>query len=153
MESYPGFQTDDPLLIAILGEYAPQAQRGSLEGSAGTEINRLKQAAEEAPIILLVDCILRSAIKERATEIHIEPLDGKFSLRFLIDGTFQEIVPPARQFLTPIVSRIKILARLKLAEQHQPQEGEFLMKMEGREIRFKVLTTPVPGGEDRKSVV
>lgn len=139
LERYPDLDTDDPLLIAILREYAPSQQRSSLETSAGTD--------EEVEVICLLDRIIRQAIKERAKEIHIEPLEGRFSLRFLIDGALQEITPPTPQFLAPIIGRLKILAKPNLAEQRQSQEGSFRMRTEGRELFFKVFTKSVPGGE------
>lgn len=140
-------QAEDPLLIAIIGEYGASEQRGSIEGSAGIDTDRLRQQAEKAPVIRLVDLIIRQAIKEHAKEIHIEPLEDRISLRFLIDGAFQEISPPARPLFTAIISRIKILAKLDLAAQHKLHEGAFVMKLEGREIRFKVVIQSTPNGE------
>ncbi len=110
-------------------------------------LDRLKEAAEEAPVIRLVDLIIRQAIKERASDIHIEPFHGMLRLRYRIDGVLYEISPPAKTLHLAMISRIKILSKLDIAEKRLPQDGGFTMMMETQEIDFRVSTAPTIYGE------
>ncbi|MFC1630942.1 GspE/PulE family protein [Candidatus Omnitrophota bacterium] len=103
--------------------------------------------AEEAPVVKLVDLVLRQAIKDRASDIHIEPFKEKISIRYRIDGALYEIPPPARHLLLAIISRIKILAKLDIAEKRLPQDGAFLVRIEERAIDLRVSTIPTVHGE------
>ena len=117
------------------------------DAEEGADLDRLREAAEEAPVIRLVDLILRQAIKERASDIHIEPFRDRLGLRYRIDGVLCELSPPARHLHAAIVSRIKILCKLDIAEKRLPQDGGFMMTMEGRSIDFRVATIPSIYGE------
>lgn len=123
-------------------------------------LDKLIARAEEAPVVKLVDLIIRQAIDERASDIHIEPFKDKISLRYRIDGKLYEIPPPARHLHLPIISRIKILSKLDIAEKRLPQDGAFLVKLEDRSIDLRVSTIPTIYGEkvvlrilDRSAVV
>ena len=123
-------------------------------------LDALIARAEEAPVIKLVDLVIRQAIDERASDIHIEPFRDKISLRYRIDGKLYEIPPPARHLHLPIISRIKILSKLDIAEKRLPQDGAFLVKLEDRPIDLRVSTIPTIYGEkvvlrilDRAAVV
>lgn len=123
-------------------------------------LDKLIARAEEAPVVKLVDLIVRQAIDERASDIHIEPFKDRISLRYRIDGKLYEIPPPARQLHLPIISRIKILSKLDIAEKRLPQDGAFLVRMEDRPIDIRVSTVPTIYGEkvvmrilDRSTVV
>jgi type IV pilus assembly protein PilB len=123
-------------------------------------LDKLIARAEEAPVVKLVDLIVRQAIDERASDIHIEPFKDKISLRYRIDGKLYEIPPPAKQLHLPIISRIKILSKLDIAEKRLPQDGAFLVKLEDRPIDIRVSTVPTIYGEkvvlrilDRSAVV
>ena len=144
------FYGEDSLLKEAIGE-SYQLQDDS-NGTVATDeellsLDRLKQAAEEAPVIRLVDLIIRQAIRDRASDIHIEPFRDKISLRDRIDGVLYEIAPPAKQMHAAIVSRIKILCKLDIAEKRLPQDGGFMMALEGQTIDFRVSTTPTIYGE------
>ena len=123
---------------------APQTDGGA---SADLSIDRLMQKASEAPVIKLVDLIIRQAIDERASDIHIEPFDNKLSLRYRIDGALVDIPPPAPHLHMPIVSRIKILAKLDIAEKRLPQDGALSAKLENRKVDIRVSTVPTVWGE------
>jgi len=123
-------------------------------------LDKLVARAEEAPVMKLVDLIIRQAIDERASDIHIEPFKDRICLRYRIDGKLYEIPPPARHLHLPIISRIKILAKLDIAEKRLPQDGAFLVKIENRVIDLRISTLPTIYGEkivlrilDRSSVV
>jgi len=110
-------------------------------------LDKLIARAEEAPVVKLVDLIIRQAIDERASDIHIEPFRERISLRYRIDGKLYEVPPPARHLHLPIVSRIKILAKLDIAEKRLPQDGAITVKIESRVIDIRVSTVPTIYGE------
>lgn len=110
-------------------------------------IDRLIARAEEAPVVKLVDLIIKQAIDERASDIHIEPFNKRISLRYRIDGVLHEIPPPARHLHLPIISRIKILSRLDIAEKRLPQDGGFTVRIEGRNIDLRISVMPTIYGE------
>jgi len=123
-------------------------------------LDKLIARAEEAPVVKLVDLVIRQAIDERASDIHIEPFKAKTSLRYRIDGKLYEIPPPARHLHLPIISRIKILAKLDIAEKRLPQDGAIMVRIEDRPIDIRVSTIPTIYGEkivlrilDRSAVV
>jgi len=123
-------------------------------------LDKLIARAEEAPVVKLVDLIIRQAIDEKASDIHIEPFKEKISLRYRIDGKLYEIPPPARHLHLPIISRIKILAKLDIAEKRLPQDGAIMVKIDNRPIDLRVSTIPTIYGEkivlrilDRSSVM
>ena len=124
-----------------------EAEADGAESAETLDLDRLKQAAEEAPVIRLVDLIIRQAIKERASDIHIEPFKDRVSLRYRVDGVLTEISPPAPKLHVAIVSRIKILCKLDIAQKRLPQDGGFMMMMEGRGIDFRISTIPSIYGE------
>lgn len=123
-------------------------------------LDKLIARAEEAPVVKLVDLIIRQAIDERASDIHIEPFKDKISLRYRIDGKLYEIPAPAKHLHLPIVSRVKILSKLDIAEKRLPQDGAMLVKIEDRPIDIRVSIIPTIYGEkavlrilDRSNVV
>jgi type IV pilus assembly protein PilB len=110
-------------------------------------LDKLIAKAEEAPVVKLVDLIIRQAIDERASDIHIEPFPERISLRYRIDGVLYEIPPPAKHLHLPIVSRIKILSKLDIAEKRLPQDGAFIVKLEDRIVDLRVSSIPTIYGE------
>ncbi len=110
-------------------------------------LDKLVARAEEAPVVKLVDLIIRQAINERASDIHIEPFKERISLRYRIDGKLFEIPPPAKHLHMAIVSRVKILAKLDIAEKRLPQDGAILVKIDERPIDLRVSTVPTIYGE------
>jgi len=119
-----------------------------IEGSqSDLSLDKLIEKAGEAPVIKLVDLIIRQAIDERASDIHIEPFDNKIILRYRIDGNLYTIPPPAPHLHVAIVSRIKILAKLDIAEKRLPQDGAITAKLENRFVDIRVSTVPTVWGE------
>jgi type IV pilus assembly protein PilB len=110
-------------------------------------LDKLIARAEEAPVVKLVDLIIRQAIGERASDIHIEPFKDRISLRYRIDGHLIEIPPPAKHLHLPLVSRIKILAKLDIAEKRMPQDGAILVRFDERPIDLRVSIIPTIYGE------
>jgi type IV pilus assembly protein PilB len=119
----------------------------SHQASAELSLDKLIEKAGEAPVIKLVDLIIRQAIDERASDIHIEPFENKIILRYRIDGHLYKIPPPAPHLHLPIVSRIKILSKLDIAEKRLPQDGAISAKLEDRNVDLRVSTVPTVWGE------
>ncbi len=109
-----------------------------------TDIN---DADDEAPIIRLVNALLAQAVKERSSDIHIEPFERHISVRFRVDGVLQEIIQPPKRFHASISSRIKVMAGLDIAEKRIPQDGRIKIKVAGREIDIRLSTVPTSHGE------
>ncbi len=106
-----------------------------------------EEAAQEPPIIRLVNLLIMQAVKERASDIHIEPGDATLRTRFRVDGILQEVSGPPVQLHSAVVSRIKVLAKLDIAEKRKAQDGRFRLKMEGGDIDLRVSVVPTQFGE------
>jgi type IV pilus assembly protein PilB len=105
------------------------------------------EAASKAPVIRFVDLLLSQATKSRASDIHIEPQERSMSVRMRIDGRLRDMVPPARKMQAAVVTRIKILSKMDIAERRLPQDGRFKMKASGRAIDVRVNAIPTIYGE------
>jgi type IV pilus assembly protein PilB len=110
-------------------------------------LDKIIAQAEEAPVIKLVDLIVRQAIEDGASDIHIEPRYDKLSLRYRIDGNLYEMPSPAASLYLPIVSRAKILSKMDIAEKRLPQDGGFMVKISERLIDLRVSSLPTIYGE------
>jgi type IV pilus assembly protein PilB len=110
-------------------------------------IGELKQAVEEAPVVKLVNLILAEAIKKGASDIHAEPYEKAFRIRFRIDGVLYEVMSPPMSLKSAIISRLKIMADLDISERRLPQDGRMKVKFKGREVDFRVSTLPTLFGE------
>lgn len=119
-------------------------------GDIASELNEpqdLLDAGDEAPIIRLVNSLFAQAIRERASDIHIEPYEKEIVVRFRIDGVLYEIIRPAKRFHLSICSRIKIMAGLNIAEKRLPQDGRIRFKIAGKDIDVRVSVIPTAFGE------
>ncbi len=110
-------------------------------------VDSLLVEAEDAPVVHIVDLLIHQAIKQNASDIHIEPQRDKLVIRYRIDGVLFEVPPPPKKLHSPIVSRIKIMSRLDIAERRLPQDGAMSVKVEGRIIDLRVSTVPTVWGE------
>ncbi len=111
------------------------------------ELDQLKDLASEAPVIRLVNLIIQRAAEQGASDIHIEPFEGDLKVRYRIDGVLQEVESPPRQFAAAIISRIKIMAKLNIAERRLPQDGRIRNRMQGRDFDMRISTVPTMHGE------
>jgi type IV pilus assembly protein PilB len=115
------------------------------------ELSQLEKAADEAPVVKLVNIVLGDAVKRGASDIHIEPYEKEFRVRFRIDGVLQSIMSPPMKLKDAITSRLKIMAKLDISEKRLPQDGRIMLKMNigGRkkQLDFRVSTLPVLWGE------
>ncbi|MBI5144391.1 MAG: type II secretion system ATPase GspE [Candidatus Omnitrophica bacterium] len=111
-------------------------------------LKTLAKAAEEAPVVKLVNLILMQAVKEKASDIHIEPEEDILRVRFRVDGILHEVSNPPKNLQSVIASRIKILANIDIAETRKPQDGRIRLKMENRALDLRVSTFPTIHGEN-----
>lgn len=111
------------------------------------ETEDLLEQEGDAPIIRLINAVLAEAIKENASDIHIESFEKRLVIRFRIDGVLREVVQPKRELAPLLVSRLKVMAKLDIAEKRVPQDGRISLKVAGREIDIRVSTLPSNNGE------
>ncbi|MCP3850288.1 MAG: Flp pilus assembly complex ATPase component, partial [Gammaproteobacteria bacterium] len=107
----------------------------------------LLESEDDAPIIRLINAILAEAIKENASDIHIEPFEKRLVVRLRVDGVLREVIQPPKELSGLLVSRIKVMAKLDIAEKRVPQDGRISLKLAGKAIDVRVSTLPTGGGE------
>jgi type IV pilus assembly protein PilB len=112
------------------------------------DINELAKASEDAPVVKLVNLVLTDAVKKGASDIHIEPYEKSFRVRYRIDGVLYEVMKPPLKLKNAIISRVKIMSELDIAERRLPQDGRIKLKMgRGKEMDFRVSVLPTLFGE------
>src|SRR2546428_11141 len=130
--------------VAFPARIAPQ----TLAGSPGqVDLNELRSSADEVPIVRLVNSILLDAMKRGASDIHVDPGDGTLGIRYRIDGILHEVMAPPKRVEPALVSRLKIMANLDIAERRLPQDGRIKLRQQSREIDFRVSVLPSVFGE------
>ncbi|OGS22621.1 MAG: type IV-A pilus assembly ATPase PilB [Elusimicrobia bacterium RIFOXYA2_FULL_39_19] len=107
----------------------------------------LELQSEEAPVVKIVNFILTSAVKQKASDIHIEPYEKTLRVRFRVDGVLHEQQPPPKKFQNALISRIKIMAKMDIAEHRLPQDGRIKIKLLNKEVSFRVSILPMAFGE------
>ena len=124
------------------------------------QIQHLKDLASEAPVIRLVNLMIARAVESRASDIHIEPFENRLKVRYRVDGVLREVESPPSRLSAAVISRIKIMAKLNIAERRLPQDGRIQLRAQGKEIDLRVSTVPTLWGEsvvmrilDKASVV
>ncbi|WP_456376800.1 type II secretion system ATPase GspE [Thiolapillus sp.] len=118
------------------------------EGDEGeADVETLKDLASEAPVIRLVNLIVQRAVESRASDIHVEPFEGQLKVRYRIDGVLTEGEAPPAHSTAAIISRIKLMAKLNIAERRLPQDGRISLRVQGKELDLRVSTVPTMFGE------
>jgi general secretion pathway protein E len=117
------------------------------ESASLDDIEHLKDLASEAPVIRMVNLIFQRALENKASDIHFEPFEDALVIRLRIDGVLQQIEGPSVSATAAIISRIKLMAKLNIAERRLPQDGRIKIQMQGKEIDLRVSTTPTMYGE------
>jgi len=112
-----------------------------------TDTLALQELASQAPVVRLVNLILLQAIKDRASDIHFEPFENEFKIRYRVDGILYEISHPPTNLNLAITSRLKVISNLDIAERRLPQDGRIMISMEGKEVDLRVSTLPTVFGE------
>ena len=138
---------------ALFGNgYSTEASQGvaarEIEGAVDEEdVAQLRDMASEVPVIRLVNQILVRALESRASDVHIEPFENQLKVRYRVDGILHEVEPPPRQLKAAVVSRLKILAQLNIAERRLPQDGRIKIRLAGKDVDLRIATVPTLYGE------
>ena len=127
----------------LLGQVGLQ----DFDGLDETKENDLTDAANETPIIRFVNLVIQQAIRAQASDIHFEPFEEEFKIRYRVDGALYEMSPPPKSLALPVISRIKVIADLNIAEHRIPQDGRIKLTIEGRAVDLRVSTLPTQFGE------
>ena len=131
----------------VINDIEEEEDMGLLIAEPLEERRDLLDLANEAPIIRLMNVVISQAVKERASDIHIEPYEKELRVRYRIDGVLYQTLSPPRSYHSAIVSRIKIMANLNIAERRLPQDGRIKIRLSGREIDIRVSIVPTAFGE------
>jgi len=118
-----------------------------LQTEGEENVDQLRDMASEGPVIRLVNLIITRAIERRASDIHLEPFEENFRVRYRIDGVLHDVESPPKRLQAAIISRVKIMAKLNIAERRLPQDGRIMLRVKGKEIDFRVSTVPTIHGE------
>lgn len=121
---------------------------GVIELAEGKEDETgIEQAANAKPVVRFVNVVLYEAVQAKASDIHFEPFEKEFKIRYRVDGALYEMSPPPKKLALPVISRIKVMSNINIAERRLPQDGRLQMTMLGRQIDFRVSTLPTQFGE------
>ncbi|HWV38971.1 MAG TPA: type II secretion system ATPase GspE [Vulgatibacter sp.] len=130
-----------------LGENLDDEDNDTLAQEVEEAPDLIDSGDDEAPIIRFVNWLLKRAVKERASDIHIEPFEKELVVRFRVDGVLKEVTKPSKRFQKAITSRIKIMGNLNIAETRLPQDGRIRIKIAGKEVDIRLSTVPTAWGE------
>jgi general secretion pathway protein E len=150
LEVSPQLANEQEVLDAIDRYYSQgdrQAAAAEFGGGDEEDLEHLRDMASEAPVIRLVNAMIAQAIEQRASDIHIEPFDKEFRIRFRVDGVLFNQEQPPRELKAAITSRLKLMAKLNIAERRLPQDGRIKIRILGREVDLRVSTLPTLFGE------
>ncbi len=128
-------------------EQIAEGYQGAEDTQESDDIQQLRDLASEAPIIRLVNMIISRALEVSASDIHIEPFADRLTIRYRIDGVLQDAESPPVRSTAAVVSRIKVMANLNIAERRLPQDGRIRLRLQGREIDLRISTVPTMHGE------
>ncbi|MEM6911997.1 MAG: GspE/PulE family protein [Verrucomicrobiota bacterium] len=136
---------------ALIGEHYGSGTSGVSELlgdlNAPSSDEDLEQEANSAPIVRFVDLVLLQAIREKASDIHFEPFEEDFKIRYRVDGALYEMAPPPRHLALSVISRVKVMANLNIAERRIPQDGRIEKSINGKPVDLRVSTLPTQHGE------
>lgn len=138
------YGAEDDNIDDILSEIGTTAGADDDEELSDSEI---AEQANATPIIRFVNLILQQAIRDKASDIHFEPFETEFRIRYRIDGALYEMAPPPRNLAIPVISRVKVMSQLNISERRVPQDGRIKMTIAGRPIDLRVSTLPTQFGE------
>jgi general secretion pathway protein E len=132
---------------SALGTIVEGLGEGGETTSGDDDIERLRDLASEAPVIRLVNLLIQRAVEARASDIHIEPFENRLKVRYRIDGVLHEVEAPPASSTAAVISRIKIMARMNIAERRLPQDGRIMLRVQGKELDLRVSAIPTSFGE------
>jgi type IV pilus assembly protein PilB len=140
------YGADSSNMEDILQQLGDTGQLLALRG-ADESASAVEAEANATPIIRFVDLILTQAIQDRASDIHFEPFENEFKIRYRVDGVLYEMAPPPRHLALPVISRVKVMANMNIAERRLPQDGRIQKNVAGRSVDLRVSTLPTQFGE------
>ena len=139
---------DSSSMNEMLSSLESDIEGGLVELQAGKEDESgIEQLANAKPVVRFVNVVLYEAVQAKASDIHFEPFETEFKIRYRVDGALYEMSPPPKKLALPVISRIKVMSNLNIAERRMPQDGRLQMTMLGRQIDFRVSTLPTQHGE------
>ena len=138
------YGTDTASMDEILAQLGGEL---TLAGDEDASAEDVEAEANATPVIRFVDLILYQAIQDRASDIHFEPFENEFKIRYRVDGALYEMSPPPRRLALPVISRVKVMANLNIAERRLPQDGRIQKSIAGRPVDLRVSTLPTQFGE------
>jgi type IV pilus assembly protein PilB len=144
---YHGSDVEEQQLRSLVEGEVDEERRVEADAFLEDQETSGEEDANKAPVIRFVDLLLSQAVKSRASDIHIEPQEKATIVRMRIDGMLRDMVPPAKKMQAAVIARIKIVARMDIAERRLPQDGRFKMKTSGRSIDVRVSVIPTIYGE------
>jgi type IV pilus assembly protein PilB len=148
IEKYYGVTSQEDSLNLLVQEIEKSTPTVlSAEIQEMQDITSLKELASQAPVVKLVNLVLLQAVKDKASDIHFEPFEDEFKVRYRVDGVLYEITHPPKNLSLAITSRIKVMSNLDVAESRIPQDGRIMMRVAGRSIDLRVSTLPTVFGE------
>jgi type IV pilus assembly protein PilB len=134
-------------MLSALESELEHVGEATISTHGGDETAEIQELANQAPVIRFVNLVLLQGVKDRASDIHFEPFENEFKIRYRVDGALYEMAPPPKHLALPVISRIKVIAGLNIAERRLPQDGRIQMPVGGRQIDFRVSTLPTTFGE------
>jgi general secretion pathway protein E len=140
------YQRDSSETMQMVEDLGGEMDLASLANSV-PETEDLLEKENDAPIIRLINALLTEAVKQNASDIHIETFERRLVVRFRVDGVLREVVQPKRELAPLLVSRIKVMAKLDIAEKRVPQDGRISLRVGGRDVDIRVSTLPSNAGE------
>jgi type IV pilus assembly protein PilB len=152
-------QEENESFSEILKELNNDKEIAREVSEAGEDARAAEALANEVPIVKFVNLVLQQAVLDRASDIHFEPFETEFRIRYRVDGALYEMAPPPRHLALPVTSRIKVMANLNISEKRMPQDGRINVTVAGKQVDLRVSTLPTAFGEsivlrvlDRSSV-
>jgi type IV pilus assembly protein PilB len=145
IERYYGEEATN--VAEVLKEIGADAELAREAAEASEDISVAEDLANQAPIVKFVNLVLQQAILDRASDIHFEPFEDEFKIRYRVDGALYEMTPPPKHLALPVISRIKVMANLNISERRLPQDGRITHNVGGRVVDLRVSTLPTQFGE------
>ncbi len=146
VEKYYGEQSSNlgDMLAELGADFAAELPTAGREGATVID---LEDQANSQPIVKFVNLVLYQAIKDKASDIHFEPFEHEFKIRYRVDGALYEMTPPPKQMALAVISRIKVMSNLNIAERRVPQDGHIMLNIASRPVDLRVSTLPTAHGE------
>jgi type IV pilus assembly protein PilB len=141
------YNPGEEVMSELFGNLDEPDRELTKEVEEDADLSELTQSAGQAPVVRLVNLLIFQAIRDGASDIHVEPFEKYLRVRYRIDGLLHETTSPPKRMQNAVISRIKIMSELDIAEKHRPQDGKFQLKVAGRPIDFRVSSLPTLHGE------